>query len=48
MVRLFAVGTLKRGFPLSHAREGSQYLGVFRSVERYPLVLAGPWYAPML
>jgi gamma-glutamylaminecyclotransferase len=48
MARLFAVGTLKRGFPLSRALEGSQYLGVFRSAERYPLVVAGPWYAPML
>jgi gamma-glutamylaminecyclotransferase len=48
MARLFAVGTLKRGFPLGHALEGSQYLGIFRSAERYPLVIAGPWYAPML
>ena len=48
MVKLFAIGTLKRGFALSHALDGSQYLGKYRSVERFPLLVAGPWYAPML
>lgn len=48
MVKLFALGTLKRGFPLSYALEGSQYLGPYRSVERFPLLIAGQWYGPML
>jgi gamma-glutamylaminecyclotransferase len=48
MAKLFALGTLKRGFALSHALEGSRYLGPHRSVDRSPLVIAGPWYAPML
>ena len=48
MLKLFAVGTLKRGFALSYALEGSQYLGKYRSVKRFPLLIAGPWYAPML
>jgi gamma-glutamylaminecyclotransferase len=45
MLKLFAVGTLKRSFA---ALEGSQYLGKYRSVKRFPLLIAGPWYAPML
>jgi gamma-glutamylaminecyclotransferase len=48
MARLFAIGTLKRGFALGHALDGSQYLGENRSVERFPLLVAGSWYAPML
>jgi len=46
---VFAVGTLKRGFPLHQLGIGeSRFRGEYRSVERYPLVIAGPWYAPML
>jgi gamma-glutamylaminecyclotransferase len=48
MARLFAIGTLKRGFALSYALESSRYLGAYRSVERFPLLIAGQWYAPML
>jgi gamma-glutamylaminecyclotransferase len=46
---LFAFGTLKRGFPL-HDRglRGSVCLGAFTTIERFPLVIAGPWFAPML
>jgi gamma-glutamylaminecyclotransferase len=47
-LRLFALGTLKRGFAISDALNGSRYLGQYRSVERFPLLIAGPWYAPML
>ena len=43
MVKLFAVGTLKRSFALSHALDGSQYLGEYRSVERFPCW----WPAPV-
>jgi gamma-glutamylaminecyclotransferase len=46
---VLAVGTLKRGFPL-HDRglAGARYVGAYRTVERYPMVIAGPWFAPMV
>lgn len=49
MPKIFAIGTLKRGFPF-HERglAGAAFLGRFRSVKPYPLVIAGPWFAPML
>jgi gamma-glutamylaminecyclotransferase len=49
MVKIFAVGTLKRGFPLHD--EGlsiARYLGEYRTRERFPMMIAGPWYAPMV
>jgi gamma-glutamylaminecyclotransferase len=47
--RIFAFGTLKRGHPL-HAAGLSEatYLGRYRTIERYPLLIAGPWFAPMM
>jgi gamma-glutamylaminecyclotransferase len=46
---VFACGTLKKGFPLHEVGlGGSRCLGALRTVERYPLVVAGPWFAPML
>jgi gamma-glutamylaminecyclotransferase len=48
--RIFAVGTLKAGFPF-HERGGlpaARFLGAYRSVKPYPLVVAGRWYAPMI
>ena len=48
MVKLFAIGTLKRSFALNGALEGGRYLGRYRSVQPFPLLIAGPWYAPML
>src|SRR5262245_41232882 len=47
-MKLFALGTLKRGFALSYVLDGAQYLGQYRSIERFPLVSAGACYAPML
>lgn len=49
LTKIFAIGTLKRGFPL-HARglAGAQFLGRFLSTRPYPLVIAGPWFAPMI
>jgi len=49
MAKVFAVGTLKRGFPF-HERglRGASFLGRFRSTRAYPLVIAGPWFAPMI
>jgi gamma-glutamylaminecyclotransferase len=47
--KVFAIGTLKRGFPF-HERglAAARFLGHFRSVKAYPLVIAGPWFAPMI
>jgi len=46
---VFVFGTLKRGFPLHNlGLEGAKYLGVCRTVEAYPVVIAGPWFAPMM
>jgi gamma-glutamylaminecyclotransferase len=49
MVKVFAVGTLKRGFPLhEQGMSGANFLGRYRTRERYPMVVAGPWFAPMV
>jgi hypothetical protein len=45
---VLAVGTLKRGFPLHHGLAGARFVGEYRSVERFPMLVAGPWYAPMI
>lgn len=49
MTFLIAFGTLKRGFAL-HERglSTAHYLGPCRTVEPYPVVIAGPWFAPMM
>ena len=46
-MNLFVFGTLKKGF---HAPtlDGGLYLGDYRTVLRYPMLIAGPWFAPML
>jgi gamma-glutamylaminecyclotransferase len=49
MVKILAVGTLKRGFPLHDEGLGNaRYLGECRTRERFPMIIAGPWYAPMV
>jgi gamma-glutamylaminecyclotransferase len=49
MIRLFALGTLKKGFPLHEtALGGARCVGAYRTVQRYPMLVAGPWYAPMM
>lgn len=47
--KIFAFGTLKKGFPL-HERGLScaRFLGAYRTRERYPMLIAGPWFAPMM
>ncbi|TKT75440.1 gamma-glutamylcyclotransferase family protein [Aquamicrobium sp. LC103] len=46
---VFAFGTLKRGFAL-HDRGlgGARFLGACRIVKRMPMLVAGPWFAPMM
>ena len=48
-MNLFVFGTLKKGFPL-HAPtlDGAVYLGDYRTVLPYRMLIAGPWFAPML
>lgn len=49
MNRLFVFGTLKAGFPLH--REGladTPKLCDCRTVQRFPMFVAGPWFAPMM
>jgi gamma-glutamylaminecyclotransferase len=46
---LFVFGTLKKGLPLHDKGLGdATFLGRYRTVDPYPLVIAGPWYAPIL
>ena len=49
MPLMFVYGTLKRSFPL-HERglEGVPFLGEVRTVERFPMVVAGPRFGPMM
>ncbi|HWK63961.1 MAG TPA: gamma-glutamylcyclotransferase family protein [Rhizobiaceae bacterium] len=47
--RILAVGTLKKGFPLHRqGLLGARYLGDYRTSASYPMLIAGPWYAPMV
>src|ERR1043166_9444373 len=48
MTHLFVLGTLKRGFPNHHYLDGAAFLGRYYTCEPYPLIVAGPWYAPMM
>ena len=51
--RVFVYGTLKRGEPNYHvignpASGVSQFVGEGKTVAKYPLVAAAPWYNPYL
>lgn len=42
MHKLFIFGTLKQGFPLhEQGMRDAKYLGAYRTVERYPMFVAG-------
>ncbi|MCP3395271.1 gamma-glutamylcyclotransferase [Bradyrhizobium sp. CCGB12] len=46
---LFVFGTLKRGYPLhDHGLRGAQFIGIYRTQQRLPLLIAGRWFAPMM
>jgi gamma-glutamylaminecyclotransferase len=48
-VDIFAFGTLKKGYPLHETGlHGAKFLGNYCTVERFPLVIAGRWFAPMM
>ena len=47
--RVFAFGTLKRSFPLhEQGLCGARFLGIYRTQQRYPMLIARPWFAPMM
>jgi gamma-glutamylaminecyclotransferase len=49
MLKIFAVGTLKKGFPLhGEGLSNARFLGEYRTRERFPMLIAGPCYAPMV
>ncbi|MGX5832326.1 gamma-glutamylcyclotransferase family protein [Mesorhizobium sp. 43Arga] len=47
--KVFVFGTLKKGFPL-HDRglAGANFLGLYRTRDRFPMLIAGPRFAPMM
>jgi gamma-glutamylaminecyclotransferase len=46
---VFVFGTLKKGFPLhDEGLGGATFLGHFETVESYPMLIAGPWFSPMM
>lgn len=45
---VFVYGTLKEGFPNHHLLPSSQLVGECRTVARWPLVIAGEWFSPIL
>lgn len=45
---VFVYGTLKRGFANSHFLDRATYIGEFRTVTRYPLVVGGRYNSPYL
>ena len=46
---VFAFGTLKRNFPLhEQGLSGARFLGIYRTQQRYPMLIAAPWFAPMM
>ena len=48
-VLVFVFGTLKKGFPLhNRGLSEARLIGAYRTQERFPLVIAGPWFAPMM
>ena len=49
MHKIFIYGTLKHGFPNHNGYLDKEcYLGNYRTVECYPLVIANKWFAPVL
>lgn len=49
MKRVFAFGTLKEGFPLhDRALRNAACQGPYRTTERFPMFVAGEWFAPMM
>ncbi|WP_188906607.1 gamma-glutamylcyclotransferase family protein [Aureimonas endophytica] len=49
MEYVFVYGTLKRGFPLfEKGLFGAEFVGACRTVQPYPLVIAMPFFGPVM
>jgi gamma-glutamylaminecyclotransferase len=49
MHKIFVYGTLKRGYPnFDIGMAGTAFVGEYRTVDLYPLVIGGPWLSPNL
>ena len=49
MHQVFVYGTLKRGYPNAHiGMPRATFIGNYRTLERYPLVVGGQWFSPNL
>ncbi len=49
MHKVFVYGTVKRGFPNDVTGSlGFNWIGRFRTVDAFPLVVGGKWYSPYL
>jgi gamma-glutamylaminecyclotransferase len=49
MTPIFIFGTAKQGFPQHDAGVAdAPCLGPYRTIERYPVIIGGLWYAPMM
>jgi gamma-glutamylaminecyclotransferase len=45
---VFVYGTLKQGFANHHLLPSSRFVGVCRTTDRWPLVIGGDWFSPIL
>lgn len=49
MHKVFAFGTLKRGFPLhEEGLRGAIFIGLYKTRQRFPMLIAGRRFAPMM
>lgn len=46
---VFVFGTLKQGFPLhEQGLSSAEYIGTYKTRQRYPMLIAGSRFAPMM
>jgi gamma-glutamylaminecyclotransferase len=45
---VFVYGTLKQGFPNHHLLPTSRLVGACSTTDRWPLVIGGDWFSPIL
>ena len=48
MVKVFVYGTLRKNEPNSEAMQGTDFLGIATTCEKYPLVIASPFNIPFI
>jgi gamma-glutamylaminecyclotransferase len=47
-MKVFVFGTCKRGFPLHYGLARAKFCGEYRTTQPFPMLIAGPWFAPMM